>query len=362
MPKKKCRIINVTVADLNAPLIYPFCIASGKHDALENVLLRLDCENGIFGFGEAAVATHITGETVAETKANLEALAGALIGKDVSDHVSISASVSSRLKTNKAALAAIDMALLDAYTRSRNIPLWKFFGTSLSRVATDITIVIGEVPETKKQAKAFYRQGFRTFKVKIGRDLDCAIKRVEAVAKTAPRIKILLDANQALTAQQTLFFLQELKKRGIHPVLIEQPVPKADWGGLAKITRESKVKVCADESVGSVEDALQAIRHKAVNVMNIKFMKTGIFDAQRIAKLALKHHLELMLGSMMESPLSALAAAHFAGGSGCFKYIDLDTPFFLKGDVLNDAQLGANGVYHLKKINQGIGVIPHEND
>lgn len=362
MPLKKCLIKNVVVRDLKAPLIYPFRIASGKHDALENVLLHLDCENGIAGFGEAAVATHITGETVAETKANLHALAGFLVDKDISDHVAISAAASPRLTTNKAALAAIDMALLDAYTRSRNMPLWKFFGKSLSRVATDITIVIGDVTETKKTVRTFYRQGFRMFKVKIGRDLDCDIKRVEAVAKIAPRVKILLDANQALTAQQTLFFLHELKKRGIHPALIEQPVPKTDWEGLVKITRESRVKVCADESVGSVKDALQAIRHKAVNVMNIKFMKTGIFDAQKILKLAVKHNIELMLGSMMESPLSAVAAAHFAGGAGCFKYIDLDTPFFMKGDVLNDAHLAGNGVYHLKKIKQGIGVIPHEND
>ncbi|MCX5681828.1 MAG: dipeptide epimerase [Candidatus Omnitrophica bacterium] len=358
MPNKKFCILKVAVCDLKAPLIYPFRIASGTHDALENVLLSIECENGIKGFGEAAVATHITGETVAETRRNLQRAASYITGKDIADYSSISAFAAKRLQGNKSALAAVEMALLDAYTRSRALPLWKFFGKRLNRIVTDITIVISQLPETQNAAKKFYRQGFRTFKVKIGRDFDCDIKRVAAIVKIAPRAKIILDANQAFSAKQALAFLAELKKVKIYPILIEQPVAKADWEGLQKITRESPVKVCADESVGSLKDALFAIEHKAVDVINIKFMKTGIFEAQKIAKLAVKHNIELMLGAMMESPLSSLAAAHFAGGSGYFKYIDLDTPFFIKGDVFKKAYLEPNGIYRLKKVKQGIGFIP----
>ncbi len=356
------RILNATVSDLKAPLIYPFRIASGKHDALENVLLRIECKNGIIGFGEAAVATHITGETVAQTKANLQELAGHLIGKDVTDFSAFSEAASNKVTNNASALAAVEMALLDAYTRSLNKPLWRFFGKTLSRVVTDITVVISELPETRKAAKIFYSQGFRTFKIKIGRDFDTDIKRVKAVRKIAPRAKLILDANQAFSADQALVFLRELEKLHIRPILIEQPVPKADWEGLTKITRESRVRVCADESVASFKDALWAVRNKAVDVINIKFMKTGIFEAQKIARLAVEHNIELMLGSMMESPLSALAAAHFAGGSGIFKYIDLDTPFFMKENILEKALLASNGVYHLREVKQGIGFVPSSND
>ncbi len=352
------RITNVTVSNLKAPLIYPFRIASGRHDALENVLLRIDCDNGLSGYGEAAVATHITGETVEQTKSNLQKFASQLTGKDIAGYASLSEIASKKFTKNKAALAAVEMALLDACTRSRGLPLWNYFGKTLSRVVTDITIVISDLAQTKKAARVFYGQGFRSFKIKIGQDLDLDIKRVAAVCEAAPRSKIILDANQALSAQEALFFLKDLEKLQIRPVLIEQPVPKADWDGLARITRESKVKVCADESVASLEDASKAIRTKSVEAINIKFMKTGILEAQKIAKLAVKNNIELMLGSMMESPLSALSAAHFAGGTGCFKYIDLDTPFFIKGGVLKDAYLKPNGVYELKKIKQGIGTVP----
>ncbi len=362
MPSKKLRILKVAVRDLKMPLIYPFWIASGKHDVLENVLFEIECENGIKGLGEAAVATHITSETVTQTRGNLQRLADHLIGQDIADYPLLSTFAAKRLQGNKSALAAVEMALLDAYTRSRGLPLWKFFGKRLHRIVTDITIVISQLSDTKNAARKFYSQGFRTFKVKIGRDFDGDINRVCAIAKIAPRAKMILDANQAFSTKQALAFLHELKKVNIHPLLIEQPVPKADWEGLQEITRESQVKVCADESISSFKEALFVIQRKAVDVINVKFMKTGIFEAQQIAKLAVKHHVELMLGSMMESPISALAAAHFAGGSGFFKYIDLDTPFFIKGNILKNAYLGSNGIYHLVKIKQGIGVVSKRED
>ena len=40
-----------------------------------------------------------------------------------------------------------------------------------------------------------------------------------------------------------------------------------------------------------------------------------------------------MLGAMMESALSITASAHLAAGLGCFDFIDLDTTFFLKGEL-----------------------------
>ncbi len=45
---------------IRSPLITPFRIASGQHDELANVFLRIRTAQGICGYGEAAVATHIT--------------------------------------------------------------------------------------------------------------------------------------------------------------------------------------------------------------------------------------------------------------------------------------------------------------
>jgi len=348
-------IKKVHVSVIRAELNQPFRTALGQHDFLENVLFRLELQDKTQGFGEAAIATHITTETVEQTVQNLQSIGQELIGQSVQDYLRISHELSERFPQNKAAVAAIEMSLLDALTKQLKIPLWQFFGNKIQKLKTDITIVIGDLHETQESVKKYYAQGFRAFKIKIGRDEDLDYKRVLAVKRLAPRSQVYLDANQGYSAEQTLRFLKLLKKAKISIDLLEQPVPKEDWEGLKKVTRLSGVRVCADESVQTVAQAVRAIREKVVNVINIKTMKCGLLEAREIAALAKASQIELMIGGMMETVLSMTASAHFAIGVGGFKYIDLDTPFFIKDQWGKSPYLSRTGIYDLTKVKAGIG-------
>lgn len=347
---------HVNVLPLKAPLYSPFRIATGQHNELENVLFCLELENGIKGFGEAAVATHITGETIPQTTENLKEAGAALLGEDVSDYSSLLFAFREKFATNKCALAAFEMAVLDAFTRSFKVPLWKLFGEKPMPFSSDITIVIGSLEEAEAGARDFYRRGFRSFKIKVGRDADLDLKRVLAVARVAPKATIILDANQGFTAEAMLKFLKQLRCKGVCPVLLEQPVPKADWEGLKKLTRTSGVPVCADESVGSLDAAVKAIATGTVNAINIKTMKSGFLEGADIARLARARGVKLMIGAMMESALSITASAHFAAGFGCFEFIDLDTTFFIKGPLARSPYLDTAGRFDLCAARAGIGV------
>ena len=350
------RIDNITVSILKADLIQPFRTALGSHDCLENLLVKLELSDGTKGCGEAAVATHITGETIQGTKNNLKKAAEKLIGRDGSDYLKISAELNERLPHNKCAVAAIECALMDALTRQWKIPLWKLFGARPVKLVSDITIVIADLAETEKAVSRFYRRGFRTFKVKIGRDFDLDIKRVASVKRLTRGSKIILDANQGYSGDQTLKFIKELKKIKVRPALIEQPVPKKDWEGLKRVARSCGIPVCADESVGDFKEALRAVKEKAVPVINIKLMKSGLIEAHKIALLAKANGIKLMIGGMMESSLAMTASAHLASGLGCFDFIDLDTPFFIKDGLKRNSYLNSKGVYDLKKVKAGIGI------
>jgi len=351
-------IEKISVSLLKAKLDQPFRTALGDHNSLENVLFSLELSDGTRGFGEAAVATHITGETVEQTVRNLNLVGKSLIGRDVSDHVKISAQLHERLLLNKCALAAIETALVDALTRQKKIPLWKFFGKRARKLASDITIVIADLKETEDSVRTYYKQGFRAFKVKIGRDEDLDYERVLAVKRLAPRSAIYLDANQGYSAEQTLRFLKRIERAGVFPKLIEQPVPRDDWEGLKKVTRSSRIPVCADESARSLADAVRIIKQKAAPIINIKLTKTGIFESREIAALARANGIKLMVGGMMETSLAMTASAHMAAGLGCFDFIDLDTPFFIKDGIKRNPFLSAKGIYDVKKAKAGIGITP----
>jgi len=353
---KQSLVAKISVKFFQAPLYQPFRVASGQHDHLENILFIIELKDGTKGYGEAAVATHITGETIAQTLKNLKSIAVWIKGKSIEDYLNISAHLHECLPDNKSAVAAVEMAIFDALTRYLRIPLWRLWGLTPKCLRTDITIVISDLDETTARAKAFKAQGFRAFKIKIGRDMDMDFKRVEAVCQLAPRSQIILDANQGYSCKETLQFLKLLSKVGIVPDLIEQPVPKADWEGLKQVTRESKVCVCADESASSLSDAIRIIKEKAAGAINVKLMKTGLVHSLEISRLAHAAGVKLMIGGMMESNLAMTCSAHLAVGLGYFDFIDLDTPFFIKGEQARNPYLSPQGIYDLSKVKAGIGV------
>ena len=353
-------IKNISTALLKAPLQQPFRTARGDHNSLENVLFAIELGDGTKGFGEAAVATHITGETIEQTTRNLKLVGRSLIGRDASDYLKISAQLHEQLLLNKCALAAIETALVDALTRQKKIPLWKFFGKRSRKLKSDITIVIGDLKETEDSVLTYFKQGFRAFKVKIGRNEDLDYERVLAVKRLAPRAAIYLDANQGYSAEQTLRFLKRLEEANVRPDLVEQPVPCEDWEGLKKVTRSTKVPVCADESARSLADVIKIIKHKAAPVINIKLTKTGIFESHAIALLARSKGIKLMVGGMMETSLAMTASAHMAAGLGGFDFIDLDTPFFIKDAIKRNPFLNSRGIYDFKTAKAGIGITPDD--
>lgn len=351
-------IKTVRVLPLQAPLIQPFRTALGSHDTLDNLLFILTLADGTKGYGEAAVATHITGETIPVTRRNLQAAGRWLIGKDVRDVWHISGTLRERSLKNPAMIAAVEMALFDALTRQFGCPLWKLFGPRCRKLQTDITIVIADLAETEEAVRQFYRKGFRQFKVKIGRNFDLDVARVATVRKLAPKGVIFLDANQGFSAVTMLKFLKALKRLKIRPALLEQPVPRADFDGLKKISRSIDIPVCADESVRSLSDVTAIIRAKAAKVISVKLMKSGLVEAWRIARAAKAAGLKLMISGMMESALAMTASAHLAAGLGCFSYVDLDTPFFIRGSAAGHRYLSAKGVYDLSAVKKGIGIVP----
>lgn len=366
MEKVSFVIDDAVAAIIRAPLVTPFRIATGQHDELENVFIRLCAGDGTCGYGEAAVASHITGETVTETLENLQSAAHALRGRRVSDPVAVCREFAPAFADNHAGLAALEMALLDLSARLQGIPFHRLFTPLATHApaysfATDITVVIGGVEQARQTARDFAQRGFKTFKIKVGADENLDLERVLAVREMAPGCEIVLDANMGFDAPRMLAFLERLEAGGARPALLEQPVRKEDWEGLRTITRElegSGILVCADESVGSIASARRAIDMNAVSAINIKFMKSGILDGAEIARLAVENGKRLMLGAMMESSLAITASAHFAAALGCIDFIDLDTTFFLSGEMGHSPYLDESGRFDLSTAGPGIGVEP----
>ena len=182
------------------------------------------------------------------------------------------------------------------------------------------------------------------------------MERVEAIRVAAPNVGIMLDANQGYTPNQALLCLEALDDHDIRPLLLEQPVHKDDFEGLRYVTQHTSVPVCADESASSPAAVARLIAMGAVNVINIKLMKSGILGAMEIAAICHATHTQLMVGAMMESRLATSAAAHFVAGTGGFRFIDLDTPMLLAEDPFTGGYEQHGNQYDVSQVDRGLGV------
>ena len=349
-------IRKVTVEPLSIPLLEPFAIATGSVSSARNVLITIGLQDGSIGYGECAPFPPSTGESQETALAAAQACIDLLMGQDAANWRQLAKIIHNMYYAQATVCAGLEMALLDALTRSYGVPLYVFFGGASSAVETDLSIPIVPPEHGYELAQAAVKQGIHSIKVKVGGDLRDDVARVEAIREGAPGLGLTLDANQGYTANQALLCLEALDGSDIRPLLMEQPVHKDDYEGLRYVTEHTSVPVAADESASNAASVARLIKMGAVNVVNIKLMKAGIVEALDIAALCRATNTQLMIGAMIESRLAIAAAAHLVAGLGGFSFIDLDTPMLLAEDPFTGGFAQHGGVYDLSGIKSGLGI------
>ncbi|OQW30029.1 MAG: dipeptide epimerase [Nitrospira sp. SG-bin1] len=330
--KNDC-IENVTFWPIDTPVTDPFVVSTGTRIAAENVFVRITLSNGIHGYGEAAPFPEVGGEDRWSCLQSLARLAPSLIGRSVRDYQSLAHYLAEQAPAQPSARCGIETALLDAHCRATGIPLWRLWGGADVRPrVTDITIPIATQEKTLSLACGWYERGFRLFKMKVGKDVDGDVRRLEALHRVLPGISFIGDGNQGFSRAECLAFADGVRQFGGTMVLLEQPVVRDDLDSLAAIRRETGIPVAADESVRSLDDARKIVAQNAADYINIKIMKTGVLEAAEIAAFTLKANLKLMVGGMLESRIAMGCSFSLVLGMQGFEVLDLDTPLLLTAD------------------------------
>lgn len=349
-------IKTVSVGQVDLPLFEPFIIATGQFTASNMALIRVELEDGTVGLGEASPSLSSGGETVNTILAAAREMAPLLVGRDAGAWREVAEYMRQHFAAHSCARAGVEMALLDGLTRHHHMPLYRYFGGATTWVDTDMTVSIVSPDHARDLATRIWNRGIRTIKIKVGQGFDEDEARVLAVHQGAPEAAILLDGNQGYDAPGALRFLALLERRGVVPILFEQPVHREDWDGLARVTARSPVPIAADEAVHDAADALRVVRERAAHVINIKLMKSTLLGALAIASICHTAHVGLMIGAMMESRLATAVAAHFVCGMGGFRYVDLDTPMFIDGDPFHGGYTQNGARYDVSGVMSGHGV------
>jgi L-alanine-DL-glutamate epimerase-like enolase superfamily enzyme len=328
------RIAHVAVEPLNVPLAEDFAISQGTLTLAANVLVRVTLSSGAKGLGEMAPFPDLTGETQEGSSQYGRKLAELLLDQPIFQYRHLFQLMKEAAPMAPAARCGMEMALLDAFTKHLDIPLWAFLGGAARRSphATDITIPVFDQERTLALARHWYERGFRRLKLKVGVDSGEELRKIIAIQGLLPDVDFVLDANGGFTYAEALHFVAELAKHNIRLALLEQPVAAKDLEGMAHLRSHLNAPLVADESASSPEDVLAVCRAGAADVINLKIMKSGIRETIQMAVIARVHDVKLMIGGMLETRLAMGCSLALVVGLGGIDYLDLDTPLLLAAD------------------------------
>jgi muconate cycloisomerase len=337
------RIASLKLYRVAVPLKKVVKHASFERSVSENLVVRVELDDGHVGYGEGVPRPYVTGETVESTFALLSAHDWArAIGQPVDLRQVVERLEAMRLPeiesdprgmAGNAARCALELAVLDAFGRR--------FGESAAR-AVELASVEGldrfPTPQPVRYSGAITAEstlgewrtavkiriyGFHQVKVKVGSRGQDDPRRLRALRWIlGRRMDIRLDANEAWTASELLDRVEPLRRFG--PTALEQPVPHAEIDRLAELRGRLGIPVMLDESLCGFPDAEAAVARKTADLFNVRLSKCGgILPSLRIMALARRFGLGVQLGCHPgETALLSAAGRHVAGRVAGLRYVE----------------------------------------
>ncbi len=343
------RIKSIQTALFRSPLKTPFKTALRAVYDLEDIVVIIECKNGLFGYGEGAPTAVITGETLGTMSEAIKYISRFLIGLNIdTDFDEIINIIHSKLLHNTTAKSALEIAIYDLISKYRKKPLYALLGGVETTFRTDITISLNDIDKMVSDSLDAVNLGYDMLKIKLGNDAKKDIERVVEIYNALPKnILLRLDANQGWNKEEAVEIMQTIENLGIFPELLEQPVIADDTDGLRYIKNKIKTPILADEAVFSLSQAKHILETESADFLNIKLAKCGgISEALKIAKLAQDHSIKCMMGCMLEGPIGIVASLHVVSAvSNTINMIDLDAVSLLSNKpkncsaVFNESQI-----------------------
>jgi L-alanine-DL-glutamate epimerase-like enolase superfamily enzyme len=316
------RLLTISLYRHKKPFQLSFQSAHMLRAHSESVLVRLDFDNAVIGYGESAPRPYVTGENLSTvTRLVQDRFAPLLLGRDIDSLEDVersledleSACLRKKIHHYQSALGSIDIALLDALGKLHQVPMGQLIGPQTGReVPLSISVPFLPAKSIKALFPHFRHHKFQYVKVLVGNDMDANEERVGLIRSLfGEETDLRIEANGKWHYEEAVTNLSRLKP--YHISAVEQPLDKENLVGLRRLRRQTAVPIIADESVCSLSDARTLLESEACDMFNIKISKCGgLLRSKRIVDFALSRNVPCQLGSHVgETEILTAAAKHF---------------------------------------------------
>jgi muconate cycloisomerase len=340
------------------PLAKPMRMAGVTIAHAHNILVRVESADGTVGWGEAASAPTMTGDTLGGLVCAVrDHLAPLLAGEDAWEHAILMRRLRAALVGNTGAHSAVELALIDLCARMAGLPMVELMGGALRKAVAPMWLLgNATLEEDVAEAHAKQREGFNFFKLKVGTKAPAEdVATTHAVRKElTAAVPMCADANCGFTSAVAKHYLDETCDAGL--LFLEQPLGPADLKGLIALARFSPTPIGADEGIHSVAD-IEAHADGGAGGVSLKLIKLGGLSAA-LEAAARAHRLGLALNiaaKIAESSIASAATIHLACAVPTIEWGVSLTHFYLEEDIVRTPLLLRNGLVKLPAT-PGLGV------
>jgi o-succinylbenzoate synthase len=327
--------IELTYSPYTIKLKQPFETAGGIIKERRGFIIELSGDTGFNGMGDAAPFPEFGSESFDEAEEALEMIE--LKTKiDIDD---IKKSLRYNLRNYEAFPAlrhGLEQAILNLICSEKKFTLNELLNLELKKtIRVNAACSFMNTDETAIKVKEFIARGYRTIKLKTGReDFNNDLAVLKAVRDAAGNdLKIRIDVNGKWNLETALRNIEQVEK--FNPEYVEQPVNSIE--DFFELKKHSPVKIAADESIRNLVSAKAFINKQVVDVIIIKPMLVGgLIPALEMIEMAEENNITPVVTSSFESAIgktSAVIAAAFVKADIAHGIIDSG---FYEQDISED--------------------------
>ncbi|MDO6563552.1 mandelate racemase/muconate lactonizing enzyme family protein [Amphritea sp. 1_MG-2023] len=305
------KITNVETLKVEIPLQKPLITAIHKTETVGVVVVRIETDTGLVG--ENYVFT-LNKDRLVVFEAMIRSLSPFLIGQNPMYVEKIwgdmwnDCNPIGQKGISISAISALDTALWDLLGKQAGMPLYQLFGACRDKVKTYASSGLwlsASIDELIEEAHGFIDQGFRSMKLRLGKDNPKEdVARASALRNAiGDDIEILTDANQSLTPRKAISLARQLENLNIG--WLEEPVPAHDLTGHARVLDAINIPVASGETDYTRFGMKNILDSGAVDVLMPDLQRIGgLSEYRKTAALASAYNIPISTHIFTEQSLS----------------------------------------------------------
>jgi len=226
---------------------------------------------------------------------------------------------------NNCAIAAVDIAMWDAWGHVLGMPIWKMLGSNVTKIP-----VYGSggwlsysIEELLEEVLDYKKRGFTAVKIKVGsgnleKDLERLRKCREALGDG---VKIMMDANQGMDVSTALELSEKAKEIGIH--WFEEPISNKDFAGYELLRNKTGIALAMGEREYDCEALKNLIARNAIDLWQPDIVRLGgVGEWRASAALAEAYQIPVLPHYYKDYDVPLLCTIKKPYGAESFDWID----------------------------------------